>query len=170
MDRRKNREVGRSRREEERVVMVVGEEQCGWMEKGKEKEGDMSYFRRSFFRVLLMLQSIERMVISLESLSVSLYLFVSLWFNILLLMCLVCTHSQPSKKKIGTAKIFVICLVCGQKKLPCQIIWLSSICQDATLVANQTKTRQFLLKKKALPLPKIGKARNGHEPNIPYVF
>lgn len=98
MDRRKNREVGRSRREEERVVMVVGEEQGGWMEKGKEKEGDMGYFGRSFFRVLLTLQSMERMVISLESLSVSLYLFVSLWFNILLLMCLVCTHSQPSKK------------------------------------------------------------------------
>lgn len=104
MDRRKNREVGRSRREEERVVMVVGEEQGGWMEKGKEKEGDMSYFGRSFFRVLLTLQSMERMVISLESLSVSLYLFVSLWFNILLLMCLVCTHSQPSKKKLGLPK------------------------------------------------------------------
>uniref|UniRef100_A0A0E0R5A9 Uncharacterized protein n=1 Tax=Oryza rufipogon TaxID=4529 RepID=A0A0E0R5A9_ORYRU len=61
MDRRKNREVARSRREEEGVVMVVGEEQGGRMEKGKEKEGDTSYFGRSFFRVLLTLQSMERM-------------------------------------------------------------------------------------------------------------
>uniref|UniRef100_A0A0E0MDJ2 TF-B3 domain-containing protein n=1 Tax=Oryza punctata TaxID=4537 RepID=A0A0E0MDJ2_ORYPU len=67
MGRRKNREAGRSRREEEeeeeRAVMVVGAEQGGRMEKGKAKEGDMSCFGRSFFRVLLTLESLERMKI-----------------------------------------------------------------------------------------------------------
>ncbi|EEC67835.1 hypothetical protein OsI_35440 [Oryza sativa Indica Group] len=47
--------------------MVVREKQGGRMGKGKgkgkEKEGDINCFGRSFFRVLLTLQSLERMFV-----------------------------------------------------------------------------------------------------------
>ncbi len=53
--------------ESEQEVMVVREKQGGRMGKGKgkEKEGDINCFGRSFFRVLLTLQSLERMVMPL---------------------------------------------------------------------------------------------------------
>lgn len=54
---------------------------------------------------------------------------------------------SAKQKKMGLPK-YLLFVWFMAKNLPCQIIWLSWICQDATLVANQTNTSQFLPKKK----------------------